>query len=271
MISRGIEIAAKGMQSLIDAQDVIAHNLANVNTTGYKKESLSFKSVYNAMVSEPQQNNDYRYRTGRDVGRISMGSESNKLVHEFSQGTLSRTGVPLDFALQGDGFFKVQSANGDVAYTRNGSFLINSQNLLVDQEGNHVLDDQNRPITLNLRQLGVTTAGDLTVTENGQISVVEKETTQILQKLGVYDFSNKEDMNALGNAKYAPKDTTMNPELVAEKFSVQQGSLELSNSNVVNEMINSINVTRNYETLSKLVKEKAGQISTAINIGRLRV
>lgn len=271
MISRGIEIAAKGMQSLIDYQDVIAHNLSNVNTTGYKKESLSFKSVYNSLVSEPENNGDYKYRTGRDVGYLSMGSESNKLVHEFSQGTLSRTGAPLDLAIQGDGFFKVQNPNtGDVAYTRNGSFMINSQNYLVDGEGNRVLDNQNRPVQLNLRALGINTASDLTIDEEGQISIIREETNQRLQKLGVWDFSNKEDMKALGSAKYVPKDMTMNPELAAEKFNVQQGALELSNSNVVNEMINSINVSRNYETLSNFVKEKSTQISTAINIGRLK-
>lgn len=270
MISRGIEIAAKGMQSLIEFQDVVAHNLANVNTTGYKKEALTFKSVYNSVVSEPENQSDYKYRAGRDVGVISMGSESQKLIHEFSQGTLSRTGSPLDVAIEGDGFFKIQSANGETAYTRNGNFLINSQNFLVDNEGNRVLDKENQPIQLNLKAVGATQTSDFTINENGQICIIGKENTRNLQTIGVWDFSNKEDMKALGNAKYAPKDITLNPELVSEKYSVQQGALELSNSNVVSEMINSINVSRNYETLSKLVKEKSSQISTAINIGRLR-
>lgn len=270
MISRGIEIAAKGMQSLIDFQDVVAHNLANVNTTGYKKEALTFKSVYNAVVTEPDRQNDYKYRTSRDVGMLSMGSDTHKLVHEFSQGTLSRTGSPLDVAIEGDGFFKVQNAQGDIAYTRNGNFMINSQNYLVDAEGSRVLDNESRPIQLNLRALGIAESKDLTINENGQICIVGMENTRNLQRIGVFDFSNKEDMRALGGSKYVPKDTTLNPELASEKFSVQQGALELSNANVVTEMINSINVSRNYETLSKLVKEKSTQISTAINVGRLK-
>lgn len=270
MISRGIEIAAKGMQSLIEQQDAIAHNLANVNTTGYKKEAITFKSVYNSIVSEPENQSDYKYRTSRDVGTISMGSQSHKLIHEFSQGAISRTGSALDMAIQGDGFFKVQSPAGDVSYTRNGNFVLNSQNFLTDTEGNHVLDNQNRPIQLNIRALGINSNSDLTINENGQICIVGRENTRNLQTVGVWDFSNKEDMRALGGAKYIPKNTDMNPELKAEKFSVQQGSLEMSNSNVVSEMINSINVSRNYETLSKLVKEKSSHISTAINIGILK-
>lgn len=270
MISRGIEIAANGMKSLIDFQDTIAHNLANVNTTGYKKESLSFRSVYNAMVSEPEKLNDYKYRTGRDVGRVSMGSESNKLVHEFIQGALVKTGLPLDLAIEGDGLFKVQNSKGEIAYTRNGSFTIDSRHRLINHEGELVLDVEDKPIVLNIRALGVSTANELTVNEDGQIGIAKAEGSRLLQKIAIYDFSNKEDMLALGHAKYYPKDLEMNPVLKAEKFTLQQGYLEASNSNVVNEMINSINVSRNYETLSKFVKEKASHITAAINIGRLR-
>lgn len=272
MISRGMDIAAKGMMSLIDAQDVLAHNLANVNTTGYKKEALTFKSVYNAMLSESQTPNDYKYRNAEDIGRISMGSDTHKLVHEFMQGTITKTGVPLDLAIQGDGFFKVRDMEGNISYTRNGSFMINSQNLLVDSEGSYVLDNQNQPIQLNIRALGITTPKDLTITQDGQISIVREEGNgnTMLQRIGLWDFSNKEDMVSLGKAKYIPKDIEMNPELPAEKFVIEQGALELSNTNVVNEMINSINVSRNYETLSKFIKEKASHLSAAINIGRLK-
>ncbi len=270
MISRGIEIAANGMKSLMDFQDSIANNLANVNTTGYKKESLSFRSVYNAMLSEPEKLNDYKYRNGRDIGRISMGSESNKLTHEFIQGGLQKTDQPLDLAIQGDGFFKLQDRDGQISYTRNGTLAINSKHQLINQEGELVLDVENKPIILNIRQLGISTASELTINEDGQISIVKDENVRVLQKIGIYDFSNKEDMTSLGKSKYYPKDISTNPEIVSQKFSVQQGYTEMSNSNVVNEMINTIKVSRNYETLSKFVKEKSQHISTAINVGRLR-
>ena len=76
-------------------------------------------------------------------------------------------------------------------------------------------------------------------------------------------------MMAIGTSMYIPKDINTNPELRAQKYSIQQGAIELSNANVINEMINSINVSRNYETLSTLVREKSNQLSQTINLGRL--
>ena len=225
MISRGIEIAAKGMMSLIDFQDSIANNIANVNTAGYKREGLSFRNVYNALIEEPVERNNPKNQDGRLVGEISMGSVTNKLVHEFSQGVLSRTENPLDLGIEGDGFFKLRMPDGSYTYTRNGAFCINSQNLLTDMQGNLVMDDQNQPIRLNLTELNVN----------------------------------------------SPKDIATNPELRSQKFTVQQGAIELSNASIINEMINSINVSRNYETLSTLVREKSSQLSQAISLGRLSV
>ena len=152
MISRGLQIAANGMLGLIENQDAIAHNLANVNTAGYKKEALIFKNVYNSIVSEPQNRGDYKYRNHQDVGMLSMGSQSHKLVHEFLQGTLSRTDRPLDVAIQGDGFFKVRGVDGSYAYTRNGNFVINSQNFLTDNDGNLVMDRETGKVIMTAAQ-----------------------------------------------------------------------------------------------------------------------
>ena len=269
MISRGIDIAAKGMMSLIDFQDAIAHNIANVNTAGYKKEGLSFRNVYNAVIEEPIERNNPKNHEGRIVGEISMGSVTNKLVHEFSQGTLSRTDNPLDLGIEGDGFFKLRASDGTITYTRNGSFCINSQNLLTDMQGNLVLDEVNQPIVLNLTELNIGSERNLTVNEDGTIVANRGDNAQALHRIGIYDFADKDNLMAVGTSMYVPKDITTNPEMKSERYSIQQGSIELSNANVINEMINSINVSRNYETLSSLVKEKSSQLSRAINLGRL--
>ena len=269
MISRGIDIAAKGMMSLIDLQDSTANNIANVNTAGYKKEGLSFRNVYNAIVEEPIERNNPKNQDGRLVGVISMGSVTHRLVHQFSQGTLSRTDNPLDLGIEGDGFFKLQAPDGTITYTRNGSFCINSANMLTDMQGNLVLDDQNRPIRLNFTELNISSEKNLSINEDGTIVENRNENAQVLQRIGIFDFANKDDMMAVGTSQYVPKDITTNPELRAQKFSVQQGAIELSNSNIITEMINSIKVSRNYETLSSLVREKSNQLSQAINLGRL--
>ena len=271
MISRGIEIAAKGMMSLIDFQDSIANNIANVNTAGYKREGLSFRNVYNALIEEPVERNNPKNQDGRLVGEISMGSVTNKLVHEFSQGVLSRTENPLDLGIEGDGFFKLRMPDGSYTYTRNGAFCINSQNLLTDMQGNLIMDDQNQPIRLNLTELNVNSPKDIVVNEDGSFVAMRDENATALQRLGIFDFANKDEMMAVGTSMYVPKDITTNPELRSQKFTVQQGAIELSNASIINEMINSINVSRNYETLSTLVREKSSQLSQAISLGRLSV
>lgn len=269
MITRGIEIAAKGMMSLIDKNDAIANNIANVNTSGFKKTSLLFKNVYNAQIEQPEPNSNAKYSDFRYLGEMSMGSQTQKLVHEFSQGTLSRTDKPLDVAIEGDGFFKVQEPSGKTTYTRNGNFLLDSQRNLVTTEGDLVLDDRNRPIRIDVAALNVQNINDIVISEDGQIQVNSEKAQILLQTIGVWDFQNKEDMLARGTSKYEPRDINTNPELKSQKFKIQQGALELSNSNVISEMINMINTSRNYETLSKFVKTDGDLLSRAINIGRV--
>ena len=269
MISRGIDIAAKGMMSLIDFQDSIANNIANVNTAGYKKEGLSFRNVYNALIEEPVERNNPKNHDGRLVGEISMGSVTHKLVHEFSQGVLSRTDNPLDVGIEGDGFFKLRARDGSITYTRNGAFCVNSQNMLTDMQGNEVLDEVNQPIKINFTELNIGSARDIVINEDGQIVAMKDQTATALQKIGVYDFANKDELMAVGTSMYVPKNAQTNPEIKSQKFCIQQGAIELSNANVIHEMINSINVSRNYETLSSFVREKSSQIQKAIQLGRL--
>ena len=90
-----------------------------------------------------------------------------------------------------------------------------------------------------------------------------------LQTIGVFDFSNKEDLFEIGDAKFIPMDPENNPELRSEKFTVQQGMLELSNSNVIKEMINTIATSRNYESLTKVVTTNSDMLATAVAVGRI--
>lgn len=268
MITPGMMSAAKGMLGYIEQNDVIANNIANVNTTGFKKSALVFKNLYNTMVEQTDRTQNPKYRTAEPVGEISMGSGVQQLVHEFSQGNLIKTDNPLDLAIQGDGFFKVRSQDGQISYTRNGSFMINNRNQLVTEEGDNVLDIRNRPIVINLNELQMRSYRDINITDSGQIEINHEGNKEVLQTIGIYDFQDKEFMQWNGHAKFVPQDPVYNPELKAEKFSVQQGSIETSNTNLVNEMIGMINVSRGYETLSKFMKEQSTMLSTAIRVGR---
>ena len=90
-----------------------------------------------------------------------------------------------------------------------------------------------------------------------------------MQTIGIFDFSDKEDLFEIGDTKFVPRDIENNPELRAERFTVQQGMLELSNSNVIKEMINTINTTRNYESLTKVVSTNNDLLRTAVSVGRI--
>lgn len=273
MIVRSFESAANGMLALMDMNDNTANNLANVNTVGYKKGALRFKDVMQAAVYS-QKDSIIRNDSNRFLGTISMGSEAMQYTHDFTQGALTKTTNPYDVAIEGDGFFKIQDIDGKIAYTRNGSFTVNGQNYLVTKQGEYVLDINNRRIRMLPEDMDDETIfrdrKDIVIGENGNIEINSYNQKIPLQTIGVWDFSDKDDLFEIGDTKFVPRDLVNNPELRSEKFSVQQGMLELSNSNVIQEMINTINTSRNYESLTKLVSTNSDMLTTAVSVGRIR-
>lgn len=274
MILRGFESASNGMLSLMDNLDNTANNLANVNTSGYKKSMLTFKNTMDSAVYQKNGELIKGQSTGsnRYLGELSMGSETMKITYDFTQGGLSKTNVPFDFALQGDGFFKVMDRDGNIGYTRNGSFCKNSQQFLTTKEGDYVLDNQNRPIRLyNDDMEEETEAYQILVTEQGNIEAFDGKNRFALGTFGIFNFSDKEDLRSVGYSKFAPRSEN-NQELVTPptKFTIQQGMLEMSNSNVIREMLNTINTNRNYESLSRVVTTNSDLLDSAISVGRIR-
>ena len=272
MIVRGLESCAKGMLALMDMNDNIANNLANVNTTGYKRGALRFQDIMESAVYS-QEGSILRNDTSRYIGNLSMGSQSLQYVHDFSQGALDKTGNPYDVAIEGDGFFKIRDINGKVSYTRNGSFVVNNEDYLVTKQGEYVLDVNNRRIRMIPEDFDPELFRDkmeIVIGESGNIEMNSYNQKIPMQTIGIFDFSDKDDLFEIGDAKFIPKDTVNNPELRAEKFSVQQGMLELSNSNVIREMINTISTSRNYESLAKVVSTNNELLQTAVSVGRLR-
>ncbi len=274
MIVRSFESAANGMNALMDMNDNIANNLANVNTVGYKKGSLRFKDVMQSAVYSQQGSIIRNTNENNYLGSLSVGSASMQYTHDFSQGALTKTSNPYDVAIEGDGFFKVQDADGNISYTRNGSFVVDNGYWLKTKQGEYVLDVDNRRIRMLPYDMEDETAfrdrKDIVIAENGNIEINSYNQKVPLQTIGVWDFADKDDLFEIGDAKFVPRDEINNPELRSEKFSIQQGMLELSNSNVIREMINSINTTRNYESLTKVVTTNSDMLQTAVSVGRIR-
>lgn len=267
MIIKGLISASNGMQALINQNDSTANNVANVNTVGFKKQSLVFKDIYDSNVIQKTKTGDME-----TVGALSVGSQVQKMTYDFSQGTITQTGSPFDLAIQGDGFFKIQSAKDakDVSYTRNGSFTLNNNGFLVTKDGDYVLDNVNKRIQIQTNGVSMKSMDDIIIGNDGQIGINVNQNPMTLQQIGVFDFGQKENMVNIGGSKFKPTNTTMNPEVKPKNFTIQQGSLEMSNANVVNEMIQTISTSRNYETLSKMVKEDGDSLERAIEVGRLQ-
>ena len=273
MILRGLESCANGMLALMDMNDNIANNLANVNTVGYKKGSIKFQDLMESAVYT-QSESVLRNDSTRYLGDLSVGSASFEFTHDFSQGALNQTDNPFDLAIEGDGFFKIEDADGNRYYTRNGSFTRNDQDYLVTKQGEYVLDINNRRIRMIPEDLDPDLVRDkveIIIGEKGMIEMNAGMQKVPMQTIGVWDFSNKDDLFEISDTRFIPKTPEENPELRSEKFVIQQGMLELSNSNVIKEMINTISTQRNYESLAKIVTTNGQMLDTAVSLGRLRV
>ncbi len=221
----GYYAACAGFAAQSQALDLIAHNLANLGTTGYRGEQATFRSLLSgagSVLNNPLNAavNDFGVLGGSRIDRTT--------------GSLVATGNVLDLAIAGDGFFVVQSPQG-LAYTRNGSFHRTSDGRVVTAQGEYVLGDQG-PITLPNGIVSVSADGTLSV--NGAVAA----------RIRLAEFSPDTSLRALGNALYgAPEGTALAP----ASSSVRQGMLEESNVSPVEGVVQLITVQRNAEMMQR--------------------
>jgi flagellar basal-body rod protein FlgF len=225
-VLRGIYTSCTGMVAEMDRQNVIANNLANADTVGFKRDNCTTVPFADILL------NAYSKRGPQQVGKLGLGVQAVTQFVDFSSGSISDTGNPTDFAIDGDGLFAVQTGSG-VRYTRAGDFQLNKDNYLVNKDGYQVLGE-NGPIKLE--------AGNFTVTEEGQIM----QGGQVVNSFQV--FSTK-DMKKQGDSLYS--NDAAQP---GTKFRILQNTLEHSNVNPVREMIQMINTSRSYDASSKALQ-----------------
>ena len=283
MITRGIGAVAKGMQAMIDFQDVTAHNLANVTTDGFKKTKVTFQDILQAGVYEKTPQN-----TPKEAGTLSIGSRIDRTYIDFSQGALIPSDRNLDVAFQGDGFFKVRYNDipdnapyneKNYYYERTGHFKLDDDNYLVNREGDYIMDIKNRRIRItrdpDSKELDEINRFDLTkdilISENGQVELNGTDYRVTLQKIQVCDFDDKTKISGIGQGKYLPI-YEQNPSVHIKAdgtFNIQQGMIEASNANTINEMLNTINISRGYEAMSNMLRSQSEALQGVINLGNL--
>ncbi len=231
----GYYAACAGLAAQTQALELVAHNLANLSTTGYRGQETTFRSL---LTGDGAANSNAINTAVNDFGVLS-GSRL-----DMTAGSLIATGNPLDAALSGSGFFAVQSAQG-VLYTRDGSFHLTSTGQLVTSQGDAVLGQQG----------GVTLpTGNVTISPDGTISV----DGSVVDQLRLAEFSPQTSLTAVGNATYsAPAGSA----LVAAGTAVNQGMLEGSNVSPTEGVVQLITVQRNAEMLSRAMSALDGQLN----------
>ena len=234
-------------QSILERQlDVVANNIANVNTTGYKNDSSLFEEFLTSGAHEDNfVGSDRRVSFVQDRGTF----------RDFSQGALEQTKNPLDLAIDGSAFLVVQTPAGE-RYTRDGGLQLNNQGQLVTVAGNPVLG-AGGPIVFQ------PTDHDVNVTADGTITVVEGNGTadSIRGKLRLVSFTDAQKMLKEGLNLYTAGEGSAQPDT---KSVVRQGFIEKSNVNAVAEMSRMIEVTRAYSQIATLLQQQSDLHKTAI-------
>lgn len=232
-MERGLYAAATGMLAQQAIQDVLAQNIANANTVGYKQDSASFQALHGMMLQRRVDNSPQA-----QIGEIGTGVAPGQAYTDWQAGTLSRTGAPLDAALGGNQFFAVQTPAGE-RYTRAGNFQLDGQGNLLTATGSPVLDINNRPINTGRRtRIAFDNRGNLTA--GGQpiarLKIVQID-PRLLVKQGSTQFSVTSPL--------AVKPVAL-PQFYSE-------TLEQSNVNTVQSMVRLITVTRGFDMAQKAI------------------
>ena len=236
----------------LDAQDmrmrVISNNLANVNTTGFKRDRASFETLAYQVVTAAgsASTSETRYATGLNLG---TGVRVQGTARMNTQGSLQTTGNSLDMALDGDGFFQVQMPGGQLGYTRAGNFSRSAEGLLVTSEGYQVMPG----ITIPEGATSITVGGD------GTVSAVVPGQTEAAQigQIQIATFPNSAGLQAAGD-NYLTENAASGPVNLGiagqdGRGQIRQGMLEGSNVNVVEELVDMIETQRAYEVNSKMI------------------
>jgi len=249
---RGQYIAGTGMLLQRRLMENITNNIANADTTGYKKEHLvshSFDEVLTRRINDP-----HTVGQTRIVGPLNLGTQIDQLYIDFAQGGLEGTEHTTDLALLGDVFFVVQTADGD-RYTRSGAFYIDELGYLTDGEG-HFLLGENGP--LNVGGLNFMVDG------NGRVFVDE----EIIDTIRVVSFADNDSIRKQGSNLYY---SLVPPDAGTKPYVIRQGFLETSNVDIAREMVDMLSVFRTYETNQRMLSMIDETVGKAVNeIGRLR-
>lgn len=257
---RGLYTAWSGMVNEQNRMDVMTNNLANATTVGFKKEgttSQAFDDVLTVKLKDKSVGLSTVERTGIRNPGVKIGENYT----DYTQGSFRDTGNTFDLALSGEGFFAIEFTNRadetSTMYTRAGQFTLNKDGYLVTQDGDFVLDANDRRIRLDtLKTTDIDKAG--TIRQEGAV----------VARIKVADFENYDYLEKYGETYYRPIEGA---ELTDGTATVNSGYLEMANVQIVSEMVNMIAITRAYEANQKLIQTYDDSLEIAVTqLGRVQ-
>ena len=248
MPTSALQVARTGLEAQDARMRVIANNLANVGTTGFKRDRANFATLayQDARVAGQQSSGETAYATGLNLGTGVAVQSTSQIM---TAGTLDSTGNAFDLALDGDGFFQIALPGGKIGYTRAGNFTRSAEGLLVTQQGFAVQPEITVPE--GATAISIAPDGTVTATVNGEAEPTELGQIQIAR------FTNPAGLQAIGDNFLAETAASGAAELGVAgeggRGNVRQGMLEGSNVNIVEELVEMIECQRAYEISSKMV------------------
>ena len=248
MSNAALHVARTGLDAQQTRMRVIANNLANVNTTGFKRDRAEFESLAYQMMTAAgaTSSGDNRYAIGLNLG---TGVQTVGTARVTTQGSLNTTDNPLDLAIEGDGYFQVTRPDGSVGYTRAGNFHLSSEGKVVTSDGLPVQPEIQIPEGATAITIGAD--GTVSATVAGQTEATE------VGRIELARFVNAAGLQALGGNLYAETAASGAAQVgqagLEGRGSIRQGALEGSNVNVVQELVDMIETQRAYEVNAKMI------------------
>jgi flagellar basal-body rod protein FlgG len=262
-MDKTLRTAATGLSAQQKYVEIISNNLANVNTTGFKKVRPEFQDLLYETI-QSSGNSQKTGATAQNEIQVGSGTELSATTRLFSQGVVTETGNPFDMAINGEGFFTVRRPDNTQAYTRDGSFQVDRDGQIVTSQGFLLNPGFNIP----------SDATDVTISRDGIISVKYNGQTdeQTLGQIELARFVNPAGLKAIGDNLYvetpASGSATFEQPGNNNTGELMQKHLENSNVDLVEEMVNMIIAQRAYELNSKSVRTADDILSTAVNLKR---
>lgn len=257
-MSRSLDIGATGLLAQQLNVDVISQNIANMTTTGYKRQRAAFQDLLYQNIDRPGSTSSDAQTTVPAGLQLGLGVQTGSVYRQHAQGAIQITENPLDVAILGEGYFQIQLPNGETAYTRDGTFQVNENGEIVTVQG--YLLQPNITIPQDALSIDINQSGEVLV------SIPNQAATQNVGQLQLTNFINDAGLEAIGQNLYLETDASGPPTVGnpgdQEFGALRQSALEQSNVNVVEEITDLITAQRAYELNSNVISTSDEMLQT---------